>query len=324
LNQINRRDRTLVEHVYHRQRAAIILAGGDGVRLSPFTRRIFGYQLPKQFCPWFEGETLLEQTMRRVSIVAPLSRTITVLNRVHERFYSPLVPGIAPRNLLIQPENRGTAPAILGALLRLVEAGYTGTVAILPSDHYVSDDGKFMAHVATAFAAVELSARLIVFFGVPPEGPETEYGWIEPGAPVAGAHSSFKRIVWIRRFLEKTSPELAEELYAGGCLWNSFVFVANTANLLTLFAQALPALFASFARIRALIGTAGEREILEAVYGELKAVNFSDRVLAEFPTALAVLPIKGVKWSDLGEARRLLAVMSRSGLRPQWLDKLQT
>jgi mannose-1-phosphate guanylyltransferase len=96
-----------------------------------------------------------------------------VVNRDRERFYSPLVPGIAPRNLLVPPENRATAPAILAALLRLVEAGYPGTLAIFPSDHYVSDDAKFMAHVATAFAAVELSARLMVLLGVPPDGPKT-------------------------------------------------------------------------------------------------------------------------------------------------------
>ena len=51
--------------------AAVILAGGDGVRLSSFTRKVFGYHVPKQFCPLFKGETLLEQTMHRVSLIVP-------------------------------------------------------------------------------------------------------------------------------------------------------------------------------------------------------------------------------------------------------------
>src|SRR5580692_2885317 len=55
--------------------SAVILAGGDGVRLSSYTREVYGYHLPKQFCPLFEGETLLEQTMRRVSIPVPAART---------------------------------------------------------------------------------------------------------------------------------------------------------------------------------------------------------------------------------------------------------
>src|SRR5580692_12288661 len=99
--------------------AAVILAGGDGVRLSAFTREVYGYHLPKQFCPLFEGETLLEQTMRRVSILVPPAQTLTVLNRAHRKFYSPILTGTAASNLLIQPDNRGTAPAILCALLRL-------------------------------------------------------------------------------------------------------------------------------------------------------------------------------------------------------------
>jgi hypothetical protein len=53
--------------------AAVILAGGDGVRLRAFTHEHFGYHLPKQFCPLFEGQTLLEQTMRRVSLVVSVS-----------------------------------------------------------------------------------------------------------------------------------------------------------------------------------------------------------------------------------------------------------
>src|ERR1700689_5112257 len=88
--------------------AAVILAGGDGVRLSSFTRKVFGYHLPKQFCPLFEGKTLLEQTMHRVSMLVSPAQTLTVLNRAHRQFYPPLLPGTAPASLFVQPENRGT------------------------------------------------------------------------------------------------------------------------------------------------------------------------------------------------------------------------
>jgi mannose-1-phosphate guanylyltransferase len=65
--------------------AAVILAGGEGVRLSSFTHQVFGYHIPKQFFPLFEGKTLLEQTMDRVELLIPRFRTITVLNRAHDR-----------------------------------------------------------------------------------------------------------------------------------------------------------------------------------------------------------------------------------------------
>jgi mannose-1-phosphate guanylyltransferase len=212
--------------------AAVILAAGDGVRLSSFTNRIFGRHLPKQFCPLIEGETLLEQTLRRVSLLVPLHRTITVLSRTHEPFFSPLLRGIASGSILIQPENRGTATAILCALMRLIEAGHSGAVAIFPSDHYVSDDFIFMRHVATAFSAVDLSPELIVLLGITPDGPETEYGWIEPGAYAAASHPALGGITPIRRFWEKPSLGVARDLYDGGCLWNSFIVVAKVAALL--------------------------------------------------------------------------------------------
>src|SRR5260370_17540031 len=108
--------------------AGVILGGGDGVRISSYTREVYGYHLPKQFCPLFEGETLLEQTMHRVSILVPPAQTLTVLNRAHRKFYAPILKGTAASDLFIQPENRGTAPAILCALLRLVEAVRTAPV----------------------------------------------------------------------------------------------------------------------------------------------------------------------------------------------------
>jgi len=293
--------------------AAVILAGGDGVRLSSFTREVFGYHLPKQFCPLFEGKTLLEQTMLRVSLLVPAARTITVLNYAHEPFYAPLLNGTASRNLLVQPENRGTAAAILGALIRLVEAGHTGAVAIFPSDHYVSDDSIFMRHVAAAFHAVDFSPQLIALLGITPDGPETEYGWIEPGAPVATAHAALGRISHIRRFWEKPSPNIARDLYDRRCLWNSFVLVANAPTLLSLIARALPEVYLAITPIRSFLGTATEEEVLRTDYRDLPSVDFSGRVLAEFPAELAVLPVTGVSWSDLGDPKRMLAVIASSG-----------
>jgi len=295
--------------------AAVILAGGDGVRLSGFSREVFGYHLPKQFCPLFEGETLLEQTMRRVSLLVPPAQTLTVLNRAHRQFYSPLLHGTAPGNLFIQSENRGTAPAILCALLRLVQTGHHGPVAIFPSDHYVSDDSAFMLHVATAFRAVARSPQLTVLLGIAPAGPETEYGWIEPGSPLTLPTAVTGKFSRIRRFIEKPSAEVARDLYDRNYLWNSFVLIANPTTLLSLIARALPELYDTFSGVRPFFGGAAETEILQTVYRQLPSEDFSARVLAEFPAEFSVLPVNGVNWSDLGDPKRLVAAISNSGRR---------
>jgi mannose-1-phosphate guanylyltransferase len=309
--------------VSEERRAAIILAGGEGTRLNPLTRMIFGHDVPKQFCPLFEGETLLELTMRRVSFAVPIGRTITVLNRDHEKFYAPVLPGIPYSQLLVQPANRGTAPAILAALLRLIETGHARAVAIFPSDHYVSDDSALMRYVDTAFTAVEAMSGLIVLLGATPNGPETDYGWVETSEPISRWHSTFGQIWRIRRFWEKPSPEVACKLYGTGCLWNSFILVADAAALLGLIMRALPEVHASVSRARSHLGGRHEKEALEILYSELPPLNFSERVLAKFPTETTVLPFSGVEWSDLGDPTRLLAVVSNTGLRPQWLDRLR-
>jgi mannose-1-phosphate guanylyltransferase len=298
--------------------AAVILAGGEGVRLSSFTRELYGHHLPKQFCPLFGGKTLLEETMRRVSLFVPPSQTITVLNRAHKRFFSPLLNATDYRNLLIQPENRGTAPAILCALLRLVETGHTGPVAIFPSDHYVSDDFVFMHHVATAFRAVQRTPALTVLLGIAPDSPEAEYGWIEPGAPIEVPTAllgltGVGEVRRICRFLEKPPAAVARELYDRHYLWNSFVLVGNSDTLLSLIAKALPELYSTFDGIRPFFGGAVEGEILQTVFRQLPSVDFSDRVLAEFPSEFSVLPVNGVTWSDLGDPKRLVAAISSSG-----------
>jgi len=237
-----------------------------------------------------------------------------VLNRAHERHYRDLLVQILPENLVIQPANRGTAPAILYALMRLSELARHAYVAVFPSDHFVSDDRKFMRHVELAFDAIELRPEMTVLLGIAPHVVESGYGWIEPGELVAGHAPLFH----VRRFWEKPGSEVASELLRAGCMWNSFIMVARVSTLIGLIMVAMPELFASFAKIRDLMGTSREPGALERLYERSPAISFSDEVLERYPINLAVLPVHGVEWSDLGEPQRVMAVLSRLGIHPDW------
>src|SRR6267142_3147511 len=136
-------------------RWAVILAGGDGTRLRSLTRTISGDDRPKQFCPIIGGRTLLDQTSRRVALSVASERTLTVLTRTHERFYTPLLKNAPKARLVVQPDNKGTAPAILFSLLRIAQLSPTATVAFFPSDHYFADDEEFMSHIESAFNATQ-------------------------------------------------------------------------------------------------------------------------------------------------------------------------
>ena len=89
---------------------ALILAGGDGVRLRPLTRQIAGDDRPKQFCALLGRDTLWEQTRRRAQLSVAPSRVVSVVTESHERYYPPLLAGERTARVVVQPENRGTGP----------------------------------------------------------------------------------------------------------------------------------------------------------------------------------------------------------------------
>lgn len=291
--------------------AAIILAGGDGTRLRSLTRRLTGDDRPKQFCALLGGDTLLEQTRRRAARLIAPERTLFSLSRAHAPYYAPALTDAAPDRLVVQPCNRGTAPAVLWALLRLPVVAPTDAVVLLPSDHFVSDDDGLMARVDGALDVVRARPGTIVLLGIEPDRPETEYGWIEPGDLVLG------RWTWpvfrVRRFWEKPPVTDAERLLRGGSLWNSFVIVADPLALAALIRDTLPSLAAAFAPLAASVGTAGEDDAASAVYARLAPADLSREVLQRRAERLAVLPVTGLGWNDLGDPGRVLATQERLG-----------
>jgi mannose-1-phosphate guanylyltransferase len=290
-----------------------VLAGGDGTRLRGLTRQLTGDDRPKQFCAVLGGPTLLEATRRRLARAVSPRRTLFSLARAHERYFRPALAGVDPATLVVQPANRGTAPAVLYAIERIARVDPQATVVVLPSDHHVADDAAFMAHVETAVAVAAERPPRVVLLGIVPDQPEVAYGWIEPGPALEGwAVSGVAMAAAVRRFREKPGPAEAAGLLAAGGLWNSFVLVGRTAAFLALFRDAMPGLPAAFAPLREVLGSAAEGAVAGQVYERLVPVDLSRDVLAARPGALAVVPVRRVAWSDLGEPRRVRA--ARAGL----------
>src|ERR1041385_9265559 len=292
---------------------AIILAGGDGTRLQSMTRAITGDNRPKQFVPIIGHRTLLDQTRRRVALSFERSRTLIVVTKKHRGFYETLSDEIPPRLLLEQPVNKGTAPAILYALMRVAANSANAIVALFPSDHFFADDEEFMSHVEVAMDAAVIQPETVILLGITPTTPETEYGWIEPHASIlANAQRSITRV---KKFWEKPSSSVATSLMARGSLWNSFVMVGSVEALLKLTRAAMPELFTVFNSLTSTFETEREDKALAEVYSLIDDSNFSHQVLAVRPEDLMVMRVGDVGWSDLGEPKRVSSTLARIGMQ---------
>jgi mannose-1-phosphate guanylyltransferase len=292
---------------------AVILAGGEGLRLSSLTYRVTGKQIPKQFCPLLGSATLLQDTIHRVSLAFPSRAIITVVTRSHEGFYQSALAGVSPETLLVQPSNRGTAAAMLYALLKHAEVNPAAIVAVFPSDHYVSDDGAFMRYVALAVQAVSSFPSTIVLLGAEPTGPEVDYGWIEAAEPLAPAEQTF-HIRRVRQFWEQPSLELARRLLEMECLWNTFVLVASLPTLLDMIMKSVPKMYAGFVEAKSKRNARLDEAALTRLYDTLPSIDLSGKMLSRGAKRLGVLPLNGVGWSDLDEPGRAFALGERLGL----------
>jgi mannose-1-phosphate guanylyltransferase len=285
---------------------AVIMAGGEGKRMRSYIHRISGRECPKQFFPILGTKTLLEETLARVWLRLAPKRTLTVVNHAHQSFYSAFSNTQPVLKLLVQPDNLGTAPAILYSLMVIAKRSANASVAIFPSDHYVSDDDRFMQYVDSAFDSTLKHPDMPIVLGVVPGKAELGYGWIEPGQQISNGGKA--PIFQISGFWEKPALHVARELHRRSCLLNTFVIVGTVSSLISTIAIALPSLYASLNLIQGALGNALEKVMTRVAYAHISRADYSQSVLAGHADKFAVMPIADVGWSDLGEPERVIAL----------------
>jgi mannose-1-phosphate guanylyltransferase len=301
-------------------RWGVVLAGGDGVRLRSLTRFISGDDRPKQFCRLFGGRTLLGQTRARIARSIPADKTLYILTHSHERFYSEELGDIALQQMIVQPENRGTLPAILCALLRVLQFDEDALVAFFPSDHHYTDEKKMMAGIECAFAVAHTDPEAVILLGASAKHPETAYGWIEPSVFSGdGVSDNREPLPRVRRFWEKPSEDEAQMLMERGCLWNTFVMVGRARAFLAMIQLAAPGLYEAFAALPQPAAASLPFGALSGLYSRIASADFSKQVLATHPEKLNVLCLGDVGWSDLGDPQRVVSTLSQHGLESPWV-----
>jgi mannose-1-phosphate guanylyltransferase len=292
---------------------AVVLAGGDGTRLQRLTLEIAGDARPKQFCKLMGTESLLGQTFRRIAPVFSRDRQFCIVTRAHEAFYRDESAVSNSAVVFEQLCNRGTAVAMGVAAITLLDCEIDPLVAFFPSDHHYSNEGAFVRAVNAAFEYSRQNPREIVLFAAQPDYPETEYGWIEPGAIVSDSLGA--QLLRVGRFWEKPSLPKARALLDKHCLWNTFVTIGRATTFLELLGAQTPEVLAS-------IVAASTVKDFDVAYRRLPQVDISREVFSLQPGRLLAYRDTQSGWADLGSPQRVLDTLARNRLEPDWLNHL--
>lgn len=267
----------------------VILSGGEGRRLWP----ISSPERPKQFLALVGGETLLQQTVRRLTEPTMFAPPI-IIGGAGQRFLIAeqlLEAGLNASRIVLEPKGRNTAPALAVGALLAAASDPDALILSAHADHSIPDTEAFRATIASGAPAAE--AGRLVLFGLKPSFPATGYGYIEPGAAIDGAARG------VVRFIEKPDLERARTLVAAGCLWNSGLFLMRAASLIEELERHAPTvLVQARAAIAAAVGDADFLRLDPAAFEAAPSISIDHAVFEK--TDKAAVVEAAFAWSDIG------------------------
>ena len=266
----------------------LIMCGGAGTRLWPASRE----GRPKQFLRLFGPRSTFQETIRRVGEPSVFGRPIIVTNHQYRFLVAEQLAEIGvDADILLEPHRRNSAPAIVAGAVHALRRGEAAVVLALAADHVVTDVAGFVAACRTARAAAE--GGHIVTFGVTPDRPATEYGYIRRGKCLC------EGVFAAEKFVEKPDAATARAYVEQGYLWNSGNLMFG-ARLFVDEYRGFDA--ASAAAVTAAVEGAGS----DLGFITLKADDFArataksvDYAVMEKTARAAVVPVS-YGWSDVG------------------------
>ena len=269
---------------------AVIMAGGSGTRLWPLSRRNY----PKQALKLVGERTMFQYAVQRIRPIFPPERIMVVTLAKHATILMEQVPELPAQNFILEPEGRGTAPAIGLAAIHIASQDPDGCMVILTADHFISKTEHFCEVLA---AAEKVADGRLVTLGIQPSNASTGFGYIQQGA-LAGVENGFP-FYTVERFTEK--PDLAtarQMLESGEYSWNSGMFVWQASRILKEFQTQMPEFFAQLMKVNLVLGTPAYRAMMERVWPQVSKETIDYGVM-EGASDVVVIPVD-IGWTDIG------------------------
>ncbi len=269
---------------------SLILAGGKGTRLYPLSRE----KNPKQFLKVINDKSFLRATIDRIKPIVPKENIYVVTNEDYlEKIYEEL-PELKEENIFAEPCNKETATCIGLSAVKLLKQDKDAVMVVLPSDHYIENEGIFRDTIKQAIEIAE-KRRGLVTIGVNPTRPETGYGYIEMGERIASDMLTYK----VERFTEKPNVEVAKDfILKGTYLWNSGMFIWRADVFLREMEKYLPKLYKTMMAIYQQVGTELEEDTVKEQYELIDGISVDFGIMQR--TRKAYVIKCEFLWDDIG------------------------
>ena len=271
---------------------ALILAGGQGERFWPMSRR----NLPKQFLALTNsGRTMIQETVDRILPLVKKEDVFIASSEAYRELIREQLPEIPEENILYEPVPRNTAPCI-GWCAGVIRERYGDAVMIvLPSDHLIRQPKLFRNALKSAVRTAEETGGLVTL-GIAPSAPETGYGYIRYNSDEeTGGGNAFP----VKRFVEKPDLETAKEyLLSGEYLWNSGMFVWKVSVVLKAFKELLPEHYTLLEKAGEAKGTTAEKNALHTAFEQMRPISIDYGVMEKAQNAYVIPSSFG--WDDVG------------------------